>query len=340
MVSIIIPVYNVEKALLYNCIDSVLNSTYKNIELLLIDDGSSDGSGSICDEYLYKDSRCKVIHKSNEGISETRNKGLRMAKGNFIFFLDSDDFIHPQMIEILRNALHSNPKIDISMCFGYQIYNSNPINNTIYNISCINALQVNQEVLMKNLFGQSSSDEWQYMAVWNKMYKKELLESVWFEESGAEDLLFNCKVYNKSQHILLIPEKLHYWVQRNNSTSHKQINKKYIDRIDVYAECIEHLVQNNNTEACNYAISKLLRYNLTMRYRTQNTEFKEYTSQKAKTVWKNYSLQYLKSNNNTISEKILLFVFYKLPLMHNLFMSFMEKLAQLRAKKNDLLGTR
>ena len=114
LISIIIPVYNVEQYL-SRCIDSVINQTYKNLEIILIDDGSTDDSGEICDEYALKDNRIKVMHKQNGGVSSARNEGLDISKGNYIGFIDSDDFIEKDMYEFLYDLLTKN-NCDISCC--------------------------------------------------------------------------------------------------------------------------------------------------------------------------------------------------------------------------------
>ena len=106
MVSVIVPIYNVEKYL-KRCIDSILNQTYKNLEIILVDDGSPDKCPQICDEYAKSDKRIKVIHKQNAGVSAARNDGLAIAQGDLIGFVDSDDFIHPSMYEEMVNYLVS-----------------------------------------------------------------------------------------------------------------------------------------------------------------------------------------------------------------------------------------
>lgn len=118
--SIIVPVYNVEKYL-SKCIDSILNQTFKDFELILIDDGSSDGSGKICDKYANKDRRIAVIHQENTGVSAARNAGLDIAKGEYIGFIDSDDFIDKSMYEKLINAIESF-NVDMAIC-GYDYIN-------------------------------------------------------------------------------------------------------------------------------------------------------------------------------------------------------------------------
>ena len=119
-VSIIVPIYKVEKYL-NRCIDSILNQTYKNIEVILVDDGSPDRCGAICDNYSKIDKRIKVIHKKNEGLAEARNAGIKIATGEYISFVDSDDFINKNMYKVLyENAIKYDA--DISMCQFKYIY--------------------------------------------------------------------------------------------------------------------------------------------------------------------------------------------------------------------------
>ncbi len=114
IISIIIPIYNVERYI-HRCVGSVINQTYKNLEIILVDDGSPDNCGKICDEYAEKDERIKVIHKKNGGLSEARNFGIDVATGEWLFFLDSDDWIYPQTIEKLYASAIEN-SVSVSMC--------------------------------------------------------------------------------------------------------------------------------------------------------------------------------------------------------------------------------
>lgn len=124
-ISVIVAVYNVEKYL-SKCIESILNQTYKNLEIILIDDGSSDKSGDICDSYAKQDSRIKVIHRENKGIAYTRNEGLDTAKGDYITFVDSDDYIHPQMYELMMRKLREQ-NADVVACDYLELpENENP----------------------------------------------------------------------------------------------------------------------------------------------------------------------------------------------------------------------
>lgn len=124
IISIIIPIYNVEKYI-HRCVDSVINQTYTNLEIILVDDGSPDNCGKICDEYAMKDNRIKVIHKENGGLSDARNHGIESATGEWLFFLDSDDWIHPQTIENLYDAAIKND-VSVSICNYSQTEEESP----------------------------------------------------------------------------------------------------------------------------------------------------------------------------------------------------------------------
>ena len=114
LISVIIPVYNAEKYL-NRCLDSVLNNTYKNLEVILVDDGSTDMSGRICDEYAKKDCRIRVLHKENGGTARARNTGLKIAKGDYIAFVDNDDFVHPCFYEYMLSSMESS-SADVAIC--------------------------------------------------------------------------------------------------------------------------------------------------------------------------------------------------------------------------------
>ena len=169
LISVIIPVYNVAPYLAA-CLDSVVSQTYRNLEILLIDDGSTDKSGAICDEYATKDLRIKVVHQANGGVSAARNKGLEIAQGEYIGFVDPDDLTLPQMYETLLDFLRRD-KADVSAC-RYQRF---------YPDGSIQAFQFPQDVG----FIYDTPEQWLrsfikwfniHSSVWNKLFTKKLLQ--------------------------------------------------------------------------------------------------------------------------------------------------------------------
>ena len=146
LISIIIPVYKVEKYL-EKCIKSVLDQTYKNLQIILVDDGSPDNCGNICDNYAKIDNRIEVIHKANGGLSEARNVGLKVARGEYIGFVDSDDYVSNEMFENLYNTLISND-VDVSICNFYTVINNkNIIKNADNGVEIYNKLEILKEIL-------------------------------------------------------------------------------------------------------------------------------------------------------------------------------------------------
>lgn len=241
-ISIIVPIYNVEQYL-RKCIYSLINQTYKNLEIILINDGSSDNSGLICDEYAKKDDRIKVIHKENEGVSVARNIGLDIATGEYIFFIDSDDYLNTNAILILFDNLKKYDA-DISMCEYIRVYDYNYKEKTIKEDIKI---YKNIEALEK-LYNDTFTFHENYglfISPGSKLYKKKLFENIRypigkFYEDGATiyKVLYNAK---KIVHTNLI---LYYYYQRQGSTSRKKIDKTRLDRLDAFRSQIEFYKEN------------------------------------------------------------------------------------------------
>ena len=226
LVSIIIPIYKTEKYL-HQCIDSVLNQDYSNLEIILVDDGSPDNCGLICDEYAEKDTRIKVLHKQNEGISAARNSGLDIAKGKFISFIDSDDYVSENYISIMLNEFN-NKTIDLVICSYYLLYNNNgdetiklPKEHIIQN----NILSGTDLII--NRFSRLRTP---YTVPWNKLYKSELFNNLRFEPGVIHEdefiyrsLMTNCK------QVAIINPPLYYYRQREYSimSNYSADNYKY-----------------------------------------------------------------------------------------------------------------
>ncbi len=210
-ISVIVPVYNIGKYI-GRCLESIINQTYDNLEILVIDDGSKDNSGEICDHYAQKDGRIKVIHKENGGVSSARNLGLKMATGDYISFVDGDDYIDNRMYEILLNNLVST-KSDISICdfmtTGVDDDKTIFINN-IYELS--------NEDAIKHLY---IDKDLTFVSLCSKVYKIEIFHNVIMPcISCAEDNYILYKLLYKSNKIVYTPSKLYKYYQRGNSAVH------------------------------------------------------------------------------------------------------------------------
>lgn len=212
-ISIIVPVFNVE-SFLSECIDSICRQTYRNLEIILVDDGSTDRSGSICDEYALKDNRIIVIHQKNGGISNARNNTLKMATGEYIGFVDSDDVIHSRMFEFLHDALVET-NASVSICHEIAFRDNDTVAFNDYSTYTIERLE-DQIQLFSHM-----ADEWTGPInwIWNKLYRKSDFSGLkFFEGKRMEDVRFSSEYISRIQNGVWIKECLYGYRQRTGST--------------------------------------------------------------------------------------------------------------------------
>lgn len=208
IISVIVPVYNTG-SYLPKCVDSILAQTEKNIELILVDDGSSDNSGTICDEYAAKDSRVRVIHKQNAGVSEARNDGVRAAQGQFIAFVDADDWIEPNMYErLLQEQRRTNS--ELVFCGFRWVYADRMVDDTFPESRVYEADDVSQIALgliERKIFG----------AIWRMLFTRSVIGDTAFDPSihFMEDRLFLLEVLKNTKKAAVIPDVLYLYNQTN-----------------------------------------------------------------------------------------------------------------------------
>lgn len=250
-ISIIVPVYNVEKYL-PRCIDSILAQTYKNIEVILVDDGSPDKCGAICDEYAKKDKCIKVIHKKNGGLSDARNAGINAAMGEYIGFVDSDDYIVPDMYEKLYNAIvKTNSDIAISN-FLYVDEMGNEIGQN-------NNLPIYDDVLSgRQILGEKMVEDkfWYWVVAWNKLYKKSIFDDIRYPIGKIhEDEFIIHSIYAKVDQVACVPDALIYYVQRSDSIMGRKSSIKNFDAVEaLFGRAKYYLRENYDNECAYYAL--------------------------------------------------------------------------------------
>lgn len=249
-ISIIVPIYNVERYI-NRCINSILNQTFTNFELILVNDGSLDRCGEICNKYEKKDSRIKVIHKSNGGVSSARNIGIDNASGEYIGFVDPDDYIDENMYEVLYKTIkNSNSDIAISS-FSY-IINGNEKPQDISN----NKIIFNKDEAIKNYFDMIYPFNCSFM--WNKIFKKELFDGVRLNTSilVQEDTEIMIRLYSKSKRVVYIGQPLYFYELRDGSVTSNTISKAKITTekafLEIYNYTTENLSQFNSKALLNY----------------------------------------------------------------------------------------
>ncbi len=241
-ISIIVPIYNVEKYL-KTCIDSILAQRFKDFELILVDDGSTDDCGNICDKYSLKDNRIKTIHKENGGLSSARNSGIDIAKGKYIGFIDGDDHIHPDMYNILFENIVKYDS-DMVMC-NFQYVNEN---DKVKLNSEDGIFKINHYDKIEALNMIYSEESIKFIVAWNKLYKRELFSDIRYEvgkvcedEFAIHKLLYKCNV------ITYIDLPMYFYVQSSNSIMRKKFNVKRLDSIEALKDRM-NFFNNNNEE--------------------------------------------------------------------------------------------
>lgn len=250
-ITVVIPVYNVE-SYLRRCIDSIVCQTIKNIDIILVDDGSTDNSGKICDEYREIDNRIKVVHQKNQGLSAARNVGIKMAKTKYICFIDSDDYVEKDMLEYLyEGTLQSGA--DIVCCGFTNIYENGEIEKIT--IPDNDVLFSKEEALDIHLFSGYIE-----VVAWNKLYKLELFNNITYPEGKLyEDMLTTYKLIDKSNCVLLRPDSKYYYCKRNNSIGGVAFSRKTLSLIDACDTDIEY-ISNKYNNLKNIKVSKIQWY--------------------------------------------------------------------------------
>lgn len=239
--SIIIPVYNVEKYL-DRCIESVLAQTHTDWEMILVDDGSTDSSGAICDRYATSDGRITVIHTPNGGQSRARNLALDIAKGQYITFLDSDDYlISENFFNIGVNKLKVNNNVDI-VVFSWERRNTK--GEAIGKHLCQN-IELHGQLEFYTHYEpiKGKSSDCFYVPIWGKIYRREVLEKIRFLNGKVfEDVAFNSDVFNKAKGILLSNKIVYAYSENQTSTMSTLNSKKSNDAITSNLYVLEHTI--------------------------------------------------------------------------------------------------
>lgn len=211
-ITVVIAIYNVEQYV-HQCISSIINQVYKNLQIILVDDGSFDLSGQICDNFALEDERIEVIHQSNRGLSEARNAGIRAAKGNWIAFVDGDDYLHPQFIDILYKAAE-NSGSEIAICDYKKVKENECVQYR--HIDEYKSIELSSAQMLQNWHGKMTKIE---TIAWNKLYNISLFQKeVWYPKGKLhEDVYVTHLLIAKAQKIVIVKEKLYMYLQRNNS---------------------------------------------------------------------------------------------------------------------------
>lgn len=249
LISVIVPIYNSEEYLT-ECLDSIVKQTYQNLEIILVDDGSDDGSCSICDEYSLRDSRIRVIHQNNMGVSAARNHGIDAAKGDYIAIIDSDDYIDQRMVEKLYLLLMKY-QTDMSICDVIRIDEKT---NKYARVNIIPDEIIDSGTALTRLF---EPDNWCYVVAWNKLYKRSLWKTIRYpigmireDEAVIHRLFGNCKK------IALMSESLYFYRKTPGSIMNSAYSIQQCDKYFAFADRALYLKNIYRTDLLWIAVSR------------------------------------------------------------------------------------
>lgn len=236
-ISVIIPVYNVEKYI-EKCVKSILNQTLKNYELILVDDGSTDNSGKICDKLACENNNINVYHKTNGGLSDARNYGVNKSSGKYITFIDSDDYVRCDYLELLYNAMEKKAA-DISVVHHQVVYE-----NTDFSLSFNKSEKDNIEVISgKELLKHALLGEKGSLSAWAKLYKREYVLAYPFPFGELyEDMEVLYNIYLYASRVAIVDGKAYFYLHRDKSIVHSRVTERHLYGVK---SCI-HMLQNNN----------------------------------------------------------------------------------------------
>lgn len=254
LVSIIVPVYKVE-LYIRACVESIIRQKYKELEIILVDDGSDDDSGKICDEYAQIDNRIKVIHKINGGLSSARNAGLNICRGEYIAFVDSDDIINPDYIRVAMDIFEKNVDVDVVEVGYKSFYNEKEIEleSGGKNIDmCFFDKEQAKYSLAKYIDKVTNIS-------WDKIYKRNLFENIRFPEGKIhEDEFTTYKILELIKKLAYCSAKLYYYRQRPNSIKTIKYNIKRLDSIQAFEERLEFYRKTEQEELYNITVGRYL----------------------------------------------------------------------------------
>lgn len=260
-ISIIVPVYNMEQYL-ERCVNSIRCQTYKKLEIILVDDGSTDASSSMCDLYAMQDSRIKVVHKKNGGLSDARNAGLAIATGAYIGYVDSDDWIEPQMYERMYKAC-VNHNAQVAICRYARVYQDHTILGGSDHVTVFD-----KEDLLRVYIGED--DRYiVYNSVWSKLFARQVVEGQTFPVGqNSEDIMYTTKAFCKITKGVYLDSCLYYYVldRKGSIMNERDTQRMFRDEIPFWREHISYIKEHASVQlgemAAYYFYRRLLSYYL------------------------------------------------------------------------------
>lgn len=233
LISVIVPVYKVEECL-DKCVRSIVAQTYSNLEIILVDDGSPDRCGAMCDAWAEKDSRIRVVHKENGGLSDARNAGLQVATGSLISFIDSDDWIEPDFLEALHNAMERYDA-QIAECAVDLVDEAGNV---------LRLREAAEVPVIEKIDGlrRLIQEDGIFQTVWNKLYRRQVLEGILFEKGKChEDDFWTYQVFDRMERLAVVDRPMYHYLQRSGSIMGAGYSLKRLDGLEARCRRMEYL---------------------------------------------------------------------------------------------------
>lgn len=313
-ISVIVPVYRVEKYL-PACIDSILNQTFTDFELILVDDGSPDRCPEICDEVARRDARVRVIHQANAGLSAARNAGIEIAHGEWLGFVDSDDYIAPQFYEKLYQTAQRTDA-DCVMCSVQNVDESGKsIDSALMRVA--DEVKTGQEVLQK--IGRD--DVTPYLTAWNKLYRRKLFNTLRYPAGRQnEDVFVFAELFCQVQRAACVAEPLYFYRKRIDSIMNSAVTLRNLDEMWAYVNCFEHLQQDNEESILKETEKRVFAKLTGVYYRvTEEDRYSNKMKQAKKAQW-NIAMRLMKQGRLDLRSLARTLLFQALPGVYGLRM--------------------
>lgn len=313
-ISVIVPIYRVEKYL-PACIDSILNQTFTDFELILVDDGSPDRCPAICDEAAERDARVRVIHQANAGLSAARNAGIEVAHGAWLSFVDSDDYIAPHFCEKLyQTAQRTNA--DCVMCSVQNVDESGKLIDSAL-MRMADEVKTGREVLRK--IGRD--DVTPYLTAWNKLYRRKLFNTLRYPAGRQnEDVFVFAELFCQVQRAACVAEPLYFYRKRIDSIMNSAVTLRNLDEMWAYVNCFEHLQQDDEESTLKETEKRVFAKLTGVYYRvTEEDRYSNKMKQAKKAQW-NIAMRLMKQGQLDLRSLARTLLFQALPGVYGLRM--------------------
>lgn len=313
-ISVIVPIYRVEK-FLPQCIESVLNQTFTDFELILVDDGSPDRCPAICDEAAERDARVRVIHQANAGLSAARNAGIEAAHGAWLSFVDSDDYIAPHFCEKLyQTAQRTNA--DCVMCSVQNVDESGKlIDSALMRVA--DEVKTGREVLRK--IGRD--DVTPYLTAWNKLYRRKLFNTLRYPAGRQnEDVFVFAELFCQVQRAVCVAEPLYFYRKRIGSIMNSVVTLRNLDEMWAYVNCFEHLQQDDEESTLKETEKRVFAKLTGVYYRVTEEDRHSNKMKQAKKAQWNIAMRLMKQGQLDLRSLVRTLLFQALPGVYGLRM--------------------